>query len=223
MRESTRLRLSLLLRQMKIKTKDLTIEPLDLETPFAWAQKQFAAKIQEEYNAGRPIRIIVLKGRQLGISTVSEAVLLNWCFMHPGANSLVLSKSTADSEYLFEMTKLYWDTWPWRAFFTTTRNSTRRLSWAETLSNFRVDSAKGQEVGRGSTYQGVHLSEVAFWPNAEDLAPSLMNAIPNNHGTVIVIESTANGVGGWFYEKWMEAVRGDGEFAATVVRAAPVI
>ena len=34
---------------MKIKTKDLTIEPLDLETPFAWAQKQFAAKIQEEY------------------------------------------------------------------------------------------------------------------------------------------------------------------------------
>ena len=91
---------------MKIKTKDLTIEPLDLETPFAWAQKQFAAKIQEEYNAGRPIRIIVLKGRQLGISTVSEAVLLNWCFMHPGANSLVLSKSTADSEYLFEMTKL---------------------------------------------------------------------------------------------------------------------
>ena len=89
--------MSPLLRQMKIKTKDLTIEPLDLTTAFAWAQKQFAAKIQELLDAGKPIRIIVLKGRQLGISTVSEAVLLNWCFMYPGANSLVLSKSTADS------------------------------------------------------------------------------------------------------------------------------
>ena len=38
---------------MKIKTKDLTIEPLDLDTAFAWAQKQFAAKIQELYNAGK--------------------------------------------------------------------------------------------------------------------------------------------------------------------------
>lgn len=200
--------------RLTIKDKDSRLKLLAPDDDFAWAQREFVQEVEHQHNAGKPIRIIVLKGRQVGISTVTEALLFMWCFMFPGSNCLVMSKDREQAENLFEMTKLYWATWPWRAFFTTTRNSTRRLSWAETLSNFRVDSAKGQEVGRGSTYQGVHLSEVAFWPNAEELAPSLMNAIPNNHGTVIVIESTANGVGGWFYEKWMEAVRGgdDSEF-----------
>jgi hypothetical protein len=127
---------------------------------------------------------------------------------------LVLSKDREKSEGLFEMAKLMWEMWPYRTLFTTSRSSVRRLSWNETLSNYRVESAKGQEVGRGSTLQAVHASEVAFWPNAEDLMPALMNAIPNNHGTIIVLESTANGVGGFFYDEWMKAMRGESEYEA---------
>ena len=200
--------------RLTIKDKDSKLKTLHPEDPFAWAQKEFIQEIEHQHNAGQPIRIIVLKGRQLGISTATQALLFTWCFKFPGSNCLVMSKDREASEGLFEMAKLMWDLWPYRALFTTTRSSTRRLSWAETLSNYRVESAKGREVGRGSTLQAVHASEVAFWDNAEDLMPSLMNAIPNRHGTIVILESTANGVGGFFYDEWMKAVRGESEFVA---------
>lgn len=200
--------------RLTIKDKDAKLIRLDLDGDFAWAQKEFVAEVERQHNAGHPIRIIVLKGRQVGISTAVQGLLFNWSFMFPGSNSLVMSKNRPDSENLFEMAKLMWSTWPFRPFFTTTRSSTKRLSWAETLSNFKVESAKGNEVGRGSTIQACHGSEVAFWENAEDLMPSLMNAIPNRHGTIVVLESTANGVGGFFYDEWMKAVRGESEYTA---------
>lgn len=200
--------------RLTIKDKDGRLKNLSPDDPFAWAQKEFISEVEWQHNHEQPIRIIVLKGRQIGISTATEALLFLWCFIFPGSNCLVVSKDRESSEGLFEMTKLYWDTWPHRVWFTTTRNSTRRLSWAETLSNFKVESAKARELGRSSTLKAVHLSEVAFWPNGEDLAPALMNAIPNRHGTIVVIESTANGVGGFFYDEWMKALRGESDFTA---------
>jgi hypothetical protein len=200
--------------RLTIKDKDSKLKTLDPQDPFAWAQREFVKEVEAQHNQGKPIRIIVLKGRQVGISTITEGLLFTWCFMFPGSNSLVISKDREQSESLFEMTKLMWDMCPWKCLFTTTRSSTRRLSWAETLSNFRVESAKSREVGRGSTTQAVHASEVAFWPDPEGLLAPLINGIPNRHGTIIVLESTANGVGGYFYDEWMKAVRGESEYTA---------
>ena len=197
---------------LTIKDKDAKLRKLSPDEPFAWAQREFVKEVEYQFNHQEPIRIIVLKGRQLGISTVTQAMLFLWGFMFPGSNNLVMSKDREGSEGLFEMAKLMWDLWIYRCLFSTTRSSTRRMSWGETLSNFRVESAKGKEVGRGSTLQAVHGSEVAFWDNAEELMPALMNAIPNRHGTVIILESTANGVGGFFYDEWMKAIRGESDF-----------
>lgn len=197
--------------KLTIKDKDAKLKRLHPDDDFAWAQREFVKQVEYQHNTGKPIRIIVLKGRQVGISTATEALLFLWCFFFPGSNTLVMSQDREKSEGLFEMTKLYWDMCPWHALFSTTRSSTRRLSWAETLSNFRVESAKTSDPGRGGTIQAVHMSEVAFWDN-EGLASSLFNAIPNRHGTAIIIESTANGVGGYFYDEWMKAIRGDSDF-----------
>ena len=168
--------------------------------------------MERQYNTGKPIRIIILKGRQMGLSTATEALLFVWCFLFPGTNALVLSKDREGCETIFEMAKLMWDTWDFRALFTTTRKSTRRLSWAETLSNFRVATAKGEHVGRGSTIQCVHGSEVAMWENAEELMPPLNEAVPMAPGTIIVLERTAHGVGGFFYDTWMAAERGESDY-----------
>ena len=197
--------------KLTIKDKDARLRRLDPKDDFAWAQNEFIKQVEYQHNTGQPIRIIVLKGRQVGISTVTEGLLFMWGFFFPGTNSLVMSKDRESSENLFEMTKLMWDTWPLRALFTTTRASVRRLSWAETLSNFRVESAKAKEIGRGGTFHAVHMSEVAFWDN-EELASSLFNAIPARHGTVVILESTANGIGGWFYDEWMKAIGGESDF-----------
>lgn len=200
------------LSRVSIKDKDAKLDRFDLAGEFAWAQRIFVREVERQYNAGQPIRIIVLKGRQLGISTVTEALLFNWCFMFPGTNALVLSKDREGSETIFEMAKLMWDTWPMKALFTPTRSSARRMSWAETLSNFRVATARGTQVGRGSTIRAVHASEVAFWENAEDVMSPLSEAVADNPGTIIVLESTANGVGGYFYDTWMAAERGESDY-----------
>ncbi len=197
--------------RLTIKDKDSHLKTLHPKDDFAWAQNEFIKQVEFQHKTGQPVRIIVLKGRQDGISTITEGLLFLWCFFFPGSNTLVMSKDRESSEDLFQMTKLMWDLWPYRTLFTTTRNSTRRLTWAETLSNFRVDSARGKEVGRGSTIQAVHMSEVAFWDN-DELANSLFDAVPNKHGTIMVIESTANGVGGYFYDEWMKAVHGESDF-----------
>ena len=197
--------------RLTIKDKDARLKTLHPQDDFAWAQREFVKQVEYQHNTGQPIRIIVLKGRQVGISTATEALLFLWCFFFPGSNTLVMSHDREKSEELFQMTKLMWDMWPYKALFTTTRSSVRRLSWAETLSNFKVDSAQSKHPGRGSTVQAVHMSEVAFWDN-DDLANSLFDAVPNKHGTVMVIESTANGVGGYFYDEWNKAVHGQSDF-----------
>jgi hypothetical protein len=196
------------LKRLTIKDKDAKLSRFEPN----WAQMLFIREVERQYNAGRPIRIIILKGRQMGLSTVTEGLLFSVCFIFPGTNALVLSKDREGSETIFEMAKLMWDTWPFKAAFTTTRASIRRLSWAETLSNFRVATAKGEHVGRGSTIQAVHGSEVAFWENADELMPPLNEAVPMQPGSIIVLESTANGVGGFFYETWMAAERGESDY-----------
>jgi hypothetical protein len=198
--------------ELTIKDKDAILRKLNKDDAFAWAQREMVQQVQYQHNNQQPIRIIVLKGRQLGLSTFSEALLFLWCFMFPGSNCLVMSQDKEKAETLFEMTKLFWETWPHKAWFTADRNAIRRLSWRETLSNFKVESAKTTDPGRGTTIQAVHCSEVAFWDDAEDLTPALMNAVPTRHGTIIILESTANGVGGYFYDQWMEAMHGESDF-----------
>jgi hypothetical protein len=212
------LQLRPLLEQLSIKTKKAEIRKYDLnfidpdEGDLGWAQRPFIAEIERQYNQGRPVRIIVLKARQLGISTATEAVLFWWAFLHPGSNSLVLSHEDTQSQELFAMTKLYWDTWPHKSLYSSRYATRRQLSWKETLSQIRVATAKNEESGRGSTLQGLHASEVAYWPNPEGLWSNLDQSISQHEKSIVVLESTANGVGNWFYDMWQRAEEGETDY-----------
>lgn len=200
-----------LLEQLTIKTKSAQMKRLRRDDKFAWAQRAFVEEVERQYNAGKPVRIIVLKGRQLGLSTVTEAILFLWCFLHQGTQAMVLNKEKGDSEYLFSMTKRYWELGPFADLFTTKYNRQGYLEWNETGSSITVDTAKKEEVGRGRTLQAVHGSEPAFWPGEDDIVGGLMEAIPYEHGTICVLESTANGVGGFFHDEWVKATDPSGE------------
>jgi Terminase RNaseH-like domain len=201
-----------LLEKLEIRTKKGKRIKLDRHSPFAWAQREFVAEVERQYNLGLPVRIIVLKGRQLGISTVTEAILFLWCFIHPGAFSLVLSKEKDDSTYLFSMTKRYWTHGPFKDLFELKYDTKEEMEWDSPLeSRVRVATAKKEEVGRGMTIQACHCSEVAFWgDNVDTIIPGLENAIPPEHGTIWIHESTASGVGGYFHDEWMDATDPEG-------------
>ena len=204
-----------LLEQLTFKTKTGKMIKFDRNDPFAWAQRQFVAEVERQYNAELPVRIIVLKGRQIGISTVTEAILFLWCFLHPGTNAFVMSKDQDSSEYLFGMTKRFWETSPFAGPFDTKYNRQGYLEWKHPLgSSFTTSTAGKDDPGRGMTIQAAHLSECAFWEDADDIAGALGEAIPDDFGTIQVLESTAQGVGGYFHDEWMKAIDPSGQKSA---------
>jgi len=208
------LRLTPLLQQLTIQTKSLELKRLDLsgDSEFVWAQRQLCEEIERQYNARKPVRIIVLKARQLGISTATEGVIFNWSFIQPGTNSLIIAHETGSSRGLFEMTKRYWETWPFRDVYTQKYSTRSELSWVETRSHIKVATAKNLASGRGSTLHAVHASECAFYADAETLMTGLNQTIPDLHGTIVVLESTANGVGNWFHKEWLKATEGESDY-----------
>lgn len=203
-----------LLSELKIRTKDARTINLSRTSAFAWAQREVVAEVERQYNAGKPVRIIILKARQLGLSTVTEAILFLWCFLHPGSFNLVLSKEKPDSEYLYTMTKRYYELGPFKDLYPTQYYSKEQLSFVTPPgSTVRIATAKKEEVARGMTVHGCHSSEVSRWGDMTDtIIPGLSTAMPAEHGTIWVLESTANGVGGYFYDTWQAAVAGESEF-----------
>lgn len=206
------LQLAPLLSTLTIQDKELQTRPFPINEPFAWAQREFIAEVERQYNLGLPVRIIVLKARQLGISTATEGILFWWAFLHPGSNGLVVAHESEASTGLFEKTQMYWETWPFKAAYSLKRSTIKRLNWDQTNSKLRVATARNVQSGRSETLHSVHLSEAAFYLDPESLMTGLNQTMPNNHGTIQIIESTANGVGNWFHKKWLAAERGDSEY-----------
>ena len=212
------LQMSPLLKTLTIKTKDLEFRPLDLfyihpeYGDFGWAQRRFVHQVEKTYNEGKPVRILTLKARQLGISTVTEAILFLWGFIHHGTNGLVMAHEQTASLELFEMTKLYWDRWDFKNAYTLLSQTKQNFHWAETRSRLRVATARNIQSGRASTLHAVHASEVAFYPDPATLMLGLSQTIPSRHGTIVVLESTANGFGNWFYDEWCSAEEGASDY-----------
>jgi len=79
-------------------------------------------------------------------------------------------------------------------------------------SGYRVGTAGTKGVGRSSTIQLFHGSEVAFWPHADTHAAGIMQTIPDAKGTEVILESTANGLGNYFHAMWQKAIVGANDF-----------
>lgn len=208
------LKLQPLLKELTIRTKELHQVKLDLDalSEFAWAQKQFVAEVEKQYNAGKPVRIIVLKARQLGISTVTEGILFYWSFLYPGMSGLVMAQETQTSQDIFEKTKFYWESWPLKPYYSLKYHTKQSMYWQETSSSLRIATAKNVATGRGSTVNALHATECAYYADPYTLFDGLNQTIPDKHGSIVVLESTANGTGNWWHDQWRSAVEGDTDY-----------
>lgn len=96
-------------------------------------------------------------------------------------------------------------------------SNAKELVFEELDSGYRVGTAGNKAVGRSSTLQYFHGSEVAYWPNAAQHAKGILQAVPDEDDTEIILESTANGIGNYFYQQWLKAESGESEFQAIFV------
>lgn len=177
------------------------------------AQIQLITEVERQINENGRVRVIVLKARQMGISTVIEGIIFCLSILFQDFQSLVISHEKESSEHILTMTKRYWDTYPFKRFHTEKYAGRKQLSWADTRSNITIGTARNAGTGRSRTLHAVHASEVAKWDRSpEELMTGLLPSIPGFGLTCIFYESTANGIGNFFHNTWVQAEERDSEF-----------
>lgn len=201
---------------LKIKTKDNQIAPFVLNEP----QRRLYEVIKREAAAGKPIRIIILKARQMGFSTLTEALIFHRTATKHNVNSLIIAHKDEAATNLFNMSKLFYSMLPEKM------KPKRRASNAKELifdtpvrasgegmnSRIKCATAGGDGVGRSDTLSNVHISEFAFWTgDKSETLNGLLQSVPAKKGTMVIIESTANGFDE-FKKLWDRAVSGENDF-----------
>jgi hypothetical protein len=196
-----------------IRQKDSQVAALHLNK----AQRYIHAQLEAQLAKTSKVRALILKGRQQGASTYTEARFY-WKVTHRhGVRAFILTHEDAATTNLFEMTDRYHKLCPELLRPHTGASNAKELYFDKLDSGYKVGTAGSKAVGRSSTVQYFHGSEVGYWPNAETHFAGVLQAVPNGPNTEIILESTANGAGGKFYELWQEASAGLGDFIPVFV------
>ena len=152
---------------------------------------------------GEPIRMIILKARQQGISTLIQAIFFILLFIGSNLKALTMGHEIKSSNNLFNIYDLYYKELPKQLQPTLEYSNEKKKKYLANQCENVVDTAGKGEVGRSDTFQFLHLTEVAFYPDAKKTLGALLEAATN--AKMIVIESTANGIGDEFYNMYKEA------------------
>ena len=183
--------------------------------PFHWneVQAELHQTIERQLSARGLVRVIVLKARQLGISTYTAVRFYHRTSLWPGRRTFILTHEDSATQTLFGMAKRIHDNMPIDYQPQATAANANEMQFGKMRSGYRVGTAKNVSgLGRSQTLQNLHGSEVAFWPHAEAHFSGVVQAVPLSNNTEIILESTANGIGGTFYEQWSLAERGLSDF-----------
>lgn len=170
--------------------------------------------------------INVLKARQLGVSTLSSALVSHRILTRPHTRGLEGADVEDQAGYLFRMADRIYKHLPWflrprQTSFNKNREATYanesflKTAWGKStrgaLAEVGGQGSKGA-IGRGQTFSCVHISELATWDNPEQLNSALFPAIPVHEDTLVVLESTAEHAQDWWHQQWLTTAEGLGRF-----------
>lgn len=180
---------------------------------FNSAQKKIDEIFERVKAEGKPLRFIILKARQEGVSTYFEGRIFHKTSTDFNIKSSIIGHEQESADNLFDMFNRFYNNLP-EAIKPIQKYSNRKeLSFAKLGGEITISSAdSGEKLKRSDTIQMLHATEVAFWRDAKNAMLALLQTVPDEQNTLIVIESTANGIGGWFYDTWQSAKRGENDF-----------
>ncbi len=206
---------------LKIRNKSAQLVPFRVND----AQKIVLDIMDRAEKAGKLKRFIVLKARQMGLSTLFEGIIFHDTTTNENKTSLIIAHEETASSNLFQMSKLYYENLPdvikpmkkyangkVLAFENPTADEREKTENPGLRSKISIATAGAGEAGRSATIHNLHASEVAFFPDAKTTMLGLLQSVPDEPNTMVVLESTANGVGDWFHEMWQKATRGENDF-----------
>lgn len=180
---------------LRIRTKEGQVIPL------------IANRAQREFSRTAKRRNIVLKARQMGITTWIAARFFIATITRRGMLTVLVAHDQESAESIFRIVHRFWENLPERlrvGALRTSRANVRQLVFPLLDSEYRVESAADPEAGRGLTIQNLHCSEVARWPGDAQATLASLRASLTPKGEV-VLESTPRGAVGCFYNEWQRA------------------
>lgn len=198
---------------LKIRTKSGSVEPFTLNK----AQLHIHSEIERQKGETSKVRVLILKGRQQGCSTYVGGRFYHIVSWTKGTQAFILTHALDATQNLYKMAQRYYENTPSCVKPEVSTSNSKELIFGILDSGYKLGTAENKAVGRSATIQLLHGSEVAFWNNAAEHAKGIMQAVPSEPGTEIILESTANGLGNFFHQQWQQAEAGLSDFRAIFV------
>lgn len=189
-----------------------------------YPQRIFVARLEEMRLSGKPIRLVLLKARQWGGSTTSQLYMAWLQLMHcTGLNSLIIAHQGTASDEIKDMFDRMVRQYPARLLheqgekfndtekkMVTVGRSGATFRVPQRNCKIKIGTAERPDSCRGGDYNLVHLSEVGLWKatagkKPEDIVRAACAGVLYKPLTMIVYESTANGVGNFFHNEYVAA------------------
>ncbi|MFD7521431.1 hypothetical protein [Paenibacillus chitinolyticus] len=175
--------------------------------------------IQVMYWAEKTKRDIILKPRQLGFSTLTIARFFECVINEENVTAVIIAHDSDSTLKMFQAVQLMYERLPEgkKEQLNNGRNKPKYGNKKEFFfqgnnSRIYVGTAGSDKFGRSQTINYLLCSEVAFWPNPEEIMTGLLQAVP--YDGEIVIESTANGVGNHYHQTYEDAKKGKNNWTA---------
>lgn len=163
------------------------------------AQEKVINKIWELEQENRPVRIVIPKARQHGITTLIDAIIYIKTAFCPDKNALIMAQLKENASEIFAKTQIMHDMLISELRPMTFKSNAKEIKFRN-RSNIYVKSAESKQGGRTYTFQYALFSEIAFYNNPTELMTGTLQTIADIPGTMIIFESTGNGIGGYFYD-----------------------
>lgn len=200
---------------LKIQSKDTDAGVIPFK--FNSVQERVYNTIKEQRSKGKAPRIIILKARQMGMSTLVEGINFAETATNHNTTANIIAHTVDATTNLFNMFKFYYNNLPEQLKPQVLASNAKELVFNNKQgtglnSKIRCLTANAQGAGRSSTVQYVHASEFAFWEGDKNATlAGLLQAVPNAVNSLVVIESTANGFDE-FKDFWDKSVNGENDF-----------
>jgi hypothetical protein len=155
-------------------------------------------RAQQEFSRTCTHRNIVLKARQLGITTYVAARFFIQTITRPGTMTVQVAHDQESAEEIFKIVHRFWENLPEtmkRGALLRSRANVRQMVFPRIDCEYRVATAADVNAGRGLTIHNLHCSEVARWlRDADEALASLRAAVPED-GDVILEAKFREGLG----------------------------
>jgi hypothetical protein len=173
------------------------------------AQRRLNAAVKKQREAERAVRIVNLKARQVKVTTGVASQFFQDTAFRAGRHTAVIAHNEEAAIGVFQRYRIFADNYkrfggiikiPKRI-----KDAEDALSW-DNGSWIKVKSASSAHFGRSFTLHNLQLDEFAFYEDSATLMTGIMQAVPNDPDTNIIIPSTANGLGNPFHKLWQRVM-----------------